>query len=51
MKKLTAAILFIVIFATMGMTSEIAFIDGYDNALKTAAAKSQNVLITFWSDT
>ncbi len=51
MKNLTAAILFIIVIATIGMASEIAFNDGYDNALKVATDKSQNILITFWSDT
>lgn len=51
MRKISAVILMVIVGATMAMANEIAFIDGYDSALKIAAAKNQNILITFWSDT
>ncbi|MCP4570244.1 MAG: hypothetical protein GY841_21910 [FCB group bacterium] len=51
MKKSSLAILLIFTCATLGLASEIAFVESYDQALKTAADNGQNILITFWSDT
>jgi Skp family chaperone for outer membrane proteins len=50
MKK--TALVFLLLLAAAAATSanEIAFVDTYDQALKAAGEKSQNIIITFYTD-
>jgi hypothetical protein len=50
MKK--TALLFLLLMAAAAVTSanEIAFVDNYEQALKAAGEKSQNMIITFYAD-
>jgi hypothetical protein len=50
MKK--TALIFLALFLCSALVSanEISFVDTYDQALKLAGEKSQNMLITFYAD-
>ena len=50
MKKTTAAVFLLLFLAGMAMAQQIAFVDTYDNALKAAGEKQQDMVITFHTD-
>lgn len=50
MKKTTLAILLFLFGAAAVPAAEIPFVDTYENALKVAAEKNRNILITFYAD-
>jgi hypothetical protein len=50
MRKATVTLLLLLVCATLAPANEVAFVETYDEALRLAGEKSQNLLITFYSD-
>jgi hypothetical protein len=50
MKKIALAILLFLFESAAVLAGEIQFVDTYENALKIAAEKNRNILITFYAD-
>jgi len=50
MKKTALIVLLLLACASLASANEVAFVDNYDQALKIAGEKSQNMLITFYAD-
>ncbi len=50
MKKKTILLVMMLFLAGLVFGSEIEFVDTYGNALKLAAERDQQVLVTFYTD-
>lgn len=50
MKKTALAVLMLLACVSLTTANEIAFVQTYDQALQKAGEKSQNMLITFYTD-
>ncbi len=50
MKQIAAVVLALLLCGALVSAKEIAFVDGYANALKMAQERNQPILITFYAD-
>lgn len=50
MKKVLFTAILLVVLGSLSWGAEIEFADSYESALKLAAEKDQNVLVTFYTD-